>query len=176
MDKQSTKTLALGLDGATWDILLPLIEEGKLPAFKKLLGEGVYGDLQSVIPPVTCPAWKCYSTGKNPGKLGVFWWVDVNKESGKIVMPNAYSFKSRDLWDYLGDKGFKVGIINMPTTYPPKKVNGFMVSGFGMPMDKKFDFQQPYTYPNELQEELEAKYDYKVGIERLNRDKKKLID
>ena len=175
MSKYNNKTIALGLDGATWDILFPLIEEGKLPTLKKLMNEGVYGDLQSVIPPVTCPAWKCYSTGKNPGKLGVFWWVNLNKENGKIVAPNAHSFKSRDLWDYLGERGFKVGIINMPTTYPVKPVNGFMIAGFGAPMDKMFDFQQPYTYPKELQEELESKYDYRVGIENLNREKKKKL-
>lgn len=166
------KIISIGLDGASWRVLNPWIREGKLPIFRRLLENGCYGDLKSVIPPVTCPAWKSYSTGKNPGKFGVFWWVAWNKDKGKIETPTQFSFKSKDLWDYLGDEDFKVAIINMPTTYPPKPVRGIMVTGFGAPLDKEFDFQQSYTYPEGLQHQLEARYHYKVGIENLNYQRK----
>lgn len=168
------KTIALGLDGATWRILDPLIRGSKLPSLKRITDEGVYADMQSVIPPVTCPAWKCYSTGKNPGKLGVFWWAGFDKEKGRITVPHAYSFKSRDLWDYLGDAGKKVAIINMPTTYPPKQVNGIMISGFGTPIGKNLDFQQ-YTYPRELQEKIENRYAYEPMIENISMYGKKRL-
>ena len=65
------KVFVLGLDGATFDVIKPLIEKGLLPTLKKLLEEGTHIPLTSSIPPVTVPAWKCYSTGKTPGKLGV---------------------------------------------------------------------------------------------------------
>ena len=66
------KSLILGLDGATWDVIKPLAEEGKLPTLKKLMEEGVWGNLESTIPPVTGPAWVSFATGRNPGKTGVF--------------------------------------------------------------------------------------------------------
>jgi len=70
-----TKVLVIGLDGATWDLIEPWAEEGKLPTFKMLMENGTWGELESCIPFVTYPAWKCYSTGKNPGRLGVYWFL-----------------------------------------------------------------------------------------------------
>ena len=67
-----TKVLLIGLDGATWDLMKPWAEKGVLPTFKKLMEKGVYGDLESTIPPVTIPAWVSFATGKNPGKLGCY--------------------------------------------------------------------------------------------------------
>ena len=66
------KVLVLGLDGATWKALKPLIDFGVLPNFKKLVNHGCSGILSSTIPPNTSPAWPCMATGLNPGKLGVF--------------------------------------------------------------------------------------------------------
>ena len=65
------KVLVIGLDGATYNLINPLMESGKLSTIEKLMATGCHGDLESSIPAVTFPAWKCYSTGKNPGKLGV---------------------------------------------------------------------------------------------------------
>lgn len=164
----SKRTLVIGLDGASWRVLEPLINRGILPNLNRIRQQGSWTYLESTKPPVTCPAWKCYSTGKNPGKLGVFWWVNFDKQQKKLIAPNQFSFNSKDVWDYFGENGMKVAVINMPTTYPPKKVNGLMISGFGAPLDKKFNFDQPYTYPNDLQLELEKKYNYQVGIKKLN--------
>lgn len=65
------KVLVIGLDGATWNVLIPLINQNKLPTIKKLFQNGVYGALESIIPPVTGSAWLSLATGKNPGKTGV---------------------------------------------------------------------------------------------------------
>lgn len=171
-DTNLNKTLVIGLDGASWRVLDPLINNGLLPNFKRLKTEGAWSILESIIPPVTCPAWKCYSTGKNPGKLGVFWWVNFDKNKKQLIVPNQHSFKSKDLWDYFGEQNKKVAVINMPTTYPPKRVNGIMISGFGAPLDKEFNFDQKYTYPPELQEQIENQYNYQVGIKELKKENK----
>ncbi len=63
---KNKKTLAIGFDAATFDIIKPVIDEGKLPNFKKIMEEGVYGDLKSTIPPLTPPALISFMTGKNP--------------------------------------------------------------------------------------------------------------
>ena len=150
------KIIVIGLDGACWDRIGEWVENGELPNISRLKDEGCWGPLQSCIPPITCPAWKCYSTGKNPGKLGVFWWERLDLENRRVIRPNSNSFKSRDLWDYLNGAGYKTGIIGMPTTYPPKKVDGFMVSG-GPHCD-----YSGYTYPSELEDWLKQKFDYKI--------------
>lgn len=64
-----TKLIVIGLDGATWEIINPLIESGKLPTIKNLLEISCHGKLESIVPPISVPAWKCYSTGKTPAKL-----------------------------------------------------------------------------------------------------------
>jgi len=151
---KKAKMLVIGLDGACWPLIKGWIEKGFLPNIKELRESGVWGDLKSSIPPITCPAWKCYSTGKNPGKLGVFWWEHLDLEKKKSIIPNSRSFDSKELWDYLNEYGIKTGIVGMPTTYPPKKIEGFMVSGGpGAP-------NTGFTYPPELENDLKKEFNY----------------
>ncbi|MEM2145441.1 MAG: alkaline phosphatase family protein [Candidatus Jordarchaeaceae archaeon] len=151
------KVLVLGLDGATWNLLLPFVEQGHLPNFRKLMEKGVWGDLQSTIPFTTSPAWKCYSTGKNPGKLGLFSWCKFDIRHLELNVMASDPFRSREIWDYLGDYGLISGVINLPLLCPPRKIRGFMVSGF--PMSDSAD----YTFPKELKKILVEKYDYKIN-------------
>ncbi|MFC1969671.1 alkaline phosphatase family protein [Chloroflexota bacterium] len=142
------KTVVIGLDGACFELIAPWIESGYLPNIAKIKSEGVWADMESVLPPVTSPNWKCYSTGKNPGKLGIFWWQNVDWYNRKVYYPADRKFKNKEIWDYIGEAGMKVGVIGMPTTYPPKKVNGFLVSGGPDARESSF------TYPPELEQEL----------------------
>ena len=128
-----TRTLIIGLDGATWDIIKPLAEEGKLPTLKKLMEEGVWGDLESTIPPITSPAWFSLATGLNPGKLGVFDFLSRKDNTYKLHPASSRDFQRKAIWDYVstGDGDKKVGIVNYPMLFPPYEINGFMISGVG---------------------------------------------
>ena len=137
--------VVVGLDGATWDVLLPMMD--RLPSLAGLLRRGAYGRLQSSIPPVTAPAWKCYSTGKNPGKLGVYYQVALDFASRRQELVDSRSFHSLDMWDYMGSAGQRVAIINMPTTFPPRPVNGIMVTG-------PYSDNTGYTYPPGFEQTL----------------------
>ncbi|WP_246988654.1 alkaline phosphatase family protein [Halorientalis marina] len=119
------KTFVLGIDGGSWRIL----DELELPGFQRLTSGGTVGELTSSLPPITYPAWKCYSTGKNPGKLGVFGFVNFDRERQTNRQNDSTHFDSPELWDYLSDEGDRVGVVNMPTTYPPHEVNGVMIAG-----------------------------------------------
>jgi len=141
--------IVLGLDGANWGLLDPWLDDGSLPNIKALREEGIWGDMESCPPPVTCPNWRCYSTGKNPGKLGVYWWEKINTENRTLSTPTSRSFKSSNYWDYLNEKGIDVGIMNLPMTYPPFDVNGWMVAG-GPGSE-----QDEYTHPASLETDLE---------------------
>jgi predicted AlkP superfamily phosphohydrolase/phosphomutase len=164
-----TKILVIGLDGCCWNLLNPWIESGLLPTFQKLKSKGVFGKLKSTYPFLTCPAWKCYSTGKNPGKLGVFNWFDFNKITKRITINNSLSFDGKEIWDILSLNNYVNGIINMPLTYPPKTVLGFIVSGV-----HAFEWDQ-YTYPTDLKKYLDKNYNYKITPDPLYQDLSKMI-
>ena len=83
-----TETIVLGLDGANWALLEPWLEAGNLPNIQSLREEGTWSDMESCLPPVTCPNWRCYSTGKNPGKLGVFWWEKIDTNNRTLSTPS----------------------------------------------------------------------------------------
>jgi len=143
------KVTIVGLDGGTFEVLQPLIDEGRLPNFKKLQEEGIWGDLTSVVPPATPQAWSSFATGCNPGKHGVFGFFDNVTNS----FVSARSIKAKTLWEILSAKGRKVAVMNVPLTYPTTPVNGVMVSGLMTP-DESCD----YTYPVDLKREILEKF------------------
>lgn len=163
------KVVVVGLDGATWNLIKPWAENGELPTIRKLMDSGIHCDLEAPMP-VTVPSWACYSTGKNPGKFGVFDWskVDVRKETTSMV--NYKDIRSKEIWDYLNEYGIKTGIINVPHTYPPKPVYGFMISG--MLASEKTNYTHPSTLKNELN-----KTNYKIHPRYLaNENKEKCLE
>ena len=145
-----TETIVLGLDGANWALLEPWLDDGQLPNIADLRERGVWTDMESCLPPVTCPNWRCYSTGKNPGKLGVFWWETIDTERRTLTTPDSRSFKSANYWDYLNEAGLSAGIMNLPMTYPPFEVEEYMIAG-GPGSE-----QDDYTHPPELGDRLDA--------------------
>lgn len=145
----NVKVVVIGLDGATWDIILPFVKEGKLPTFKKLLENGTWGILKSTIPPVTVPAWPSFITGKNPGKFGIFNFLKVDNKTGKITLVQSKDVKSKKLWNYLEYFNKNTISVNLPVSYPPEKINGIIVSGMLTPQGAN------YTYPPELREILD---------------------
>jgi len=69
------KILIIGLDGATLNVIEPLVKAGRLPTFASFMQEGVWGKLRSTVLPLSPPAWTSFMTGKNPGKHGIFGFV-----------------------------------------------------------------------------------------------------
>jgi predicted AlkP superfamily phosphohydrolase/phosphomutase len=143
----------LGLDGADWSLLKPWIDAGHLPAFEQILNEGVSGDLESTLPPVTFPAWKCYSTGKTPGKLGVYEWFSYDQSTNEIAANDASDFRSREYWDVLRTHDKRSGVINMPTTHPPDSDEGVFVVA-GSPASERKQFTSPPSLKAELLDEI----------------------
>jgi predicted AlkP superfamily phosphohydrolase/phosphomutase len=146
-----TETIVLGLDGANWPLLQPWLEAGELPNIASLREDGVWTDMESCLPPVTCPNWRCYSTGKNPGKLGVFWWENIDTDARTLSTPTARSFRSANYWDYLNDEGLSAGVLNLPMTYPPFEIDAFMVAGG--PDSEQDDYAHPAALGDHLDEE-----------------------
>ncbi len=151
----SKKVLFIGLDGATFDVLDPLMEAGIMPRLQRFIGEGVRGLLETTIPPITPTAWVSWMTGKNPGKHGVFEFLLRRKGSG--AMPDQpVSAHSRDglaFWDILGRMGKQAIVTNVPCTYPPIPLNGVMISDFLTPRGRR-----DFAFPAGLIDEIESKF------------------
>lgn len=147
---RKSKVLVIGLDGATWNIISLGVAAGKLRNLAKIIRDGVSGVLNSTMPPMTCPAWISFATGKNPGKLGVFNFLNRKAFTYELEMVSSLSIDSKCLWEILSDEGLRVGVLNIPTTFPPKKVNGFLVCGWPIPSNNV-----GFTYPRKLKSILD---------------------
>jgi predicted AlkP superfamily phosphohydrolase/phosphomutase len=127
------RTLVVGLDAACWEYVQPLVGTGEMPALENLMAEGVWGTLASTMPPWTPTAWATISTGKNPGKHGVFDMLWRNPATHEFAPTNAGVRRGTPFWTRLNEAGLRVGLVNVPFTYPPAAIDGFVVSGFGSP-------------------------------------------
>jgi predicted AlkP superfamily phosphohydrolase/phosphomutase len=147
-----SKVVVIGLDGAPFGLIQKWTEEGILPNLKKLIGEGAFGPLISSYLPETPIAWNSIITGKNAGKHGVYDWGERAEGSYEIGVSLSHSCKEPPLWEIIGEEGKKAGIFNVPLTYPPKPLNGFLVSGFDTPSTKVC-----FTYPDSLSDEIRSR-------------------
>ncbi|MBI3591051.1 MAG: alkaline phosphatase family protein [Candidatus Melainabacteria bacterium] len=144
------KVLIIGWDCAPPDWVFDKWIDG-LPTLKSLLKKGVYGNLRSTIPPITVPAWQSMLTSKDPGQLGVYGFRNRKDYSyDGQYFSNGADILEPAVWDILGKAGKKSILVGVPQTYPPRPINGCMVTCFLTPSIKS-----QYTYPNELRDEIE---------------------
>src|SRR5215813_10396237 len=110
----SKKVLFIGLDGATFDVLDPLIAKGLMPRLQQFIAEGVRGPLETTIPPITPTAWVSWMTGKNPGKHGVFEFLLRKKGSGGLpdVPVSSAARDGAPFWDVLAQCGKRSIVTN----------------------------------------------------------------
>jgi len=150
---KSNKLVLIGLDGATFSILRPLVDAGVMPTLSRFLREGASGVLLSTHPPVTCPAWPTMFTGINPGKHSVYSFSFRDAKSGRIRTAASGDVAARKLWNIISDAGKLVAILNVPITFPAESVNGVMLTGYPSPDES------PYlTWPRSLNRKLRDEF------------------
>jgi predicted AlkP superfamily phosphohydrolase/phosphomutase len=149
--KNRQRVLVVGLDGATLDLIESWANAGILPTLKRLMDEGVWGRLRSTLPPITGPAWTSLATGTNPGKHGVYDFLGRQPGTYRLASFNASHRHGASLWRILSQAGKKVGVLNVPLTYPPEPLDGFLTSGLLTPPDA-----EDYCYPEEIGRGLRA--------------------
>ncbi|MFN2256472.1 MAG: alkaline phosphatase family protein [Candidatus Promineifilaceae bacterium] len=160
------KLLIIGFDGATFDLIRPWAREGHLPNLARIMETGVHGDLLSTLPPVTSPAWPTFMTGCNPGKHGVFDFIQPHGENFTLV--NATRIRQPTMWQRLSEAGHRMGVMNVPVTYPPAPLNGFIISGLLSP--KTGQISQPADLLQRYEDEMGAyrvapTVQYRPGVE-----------
>jgi predicted AlkP superfamily phosphohydrolase/phosphomutase len=150
------KTLIIGLDGATFDLILPWVRQGHLPGLESFMKQGAWGELQTVFPPITAAAWSSFITAKNPGKHGIYDFL--YREPGKYTTApnNRLTRNTIDFWEIFNQNGLSTGLVNIPMTYPPAKVDGYMLTGIMTPRSADLEHVD-YTFPKTLKHEIKEK-------------------
>jgi predicted AlkP superfamily phosphohydrolase/phosphomutase len=137
------RILVIGLDCAAPEVLF----EEDLPVLRHLMANGVFGRLESVIPPITVPAWMCQATSQDPGSLGVYGFRNrIDRSYDGFRTADANWFRSPTIWDQVAVEGGRSILVGVPPAYPPKRLNGIRVGCFLTP-DPTSDV---FTYPEEV--------------------------
>jgi predicted AlkP superfamily phosphohydrolase/phosphomutase len=145
------RVLILGLDGATFKVLLPRAQRGEMTNLAALLKDGAWGGLRSTTPPYSAQAWVSLATGKNQARHGIVDFWERAPDHSRRNFVTARGIKGETLWQTIGRHGLRVGVVNVPVTYPPSPVNGYLVSGLLTPQGK-----DDFVYPESLKEEILA--------------------
>lgn len=152
------RTLVIGLDGMEKTSLERLAASGTMPYTDRLLREGTLVALRAPVPEISATSWATFLTGVNPGRHGIFGFVDLQPHSYSQYFPNLDHVNSPLLWDFASAAGLRTLCLNVPSTYPARRINGVLVSGFVAPdPDRAF-------YPPRLQERFSA-LDYELDVD-----------
>lgn len=125
-----SRVCIVGWDGATFDLIKPWVDQGKLPNIAAVMRNGAHGQLRSTLPPMTFPAWSSFMTGKNPAKHGIYDFTRPRPGTYDLEFVNGGQRRTHSFWKLLSDAGRRVISISVPCTYPPERVNGIVLSGF----------------------------------------------
>lgn len=163
------KVMIIGLDCAAPELVFDRFA-GQLPNIDKLRERSRWGRLESVIPPITVPAWACMMSGKDPGRLGIYGFRNRTSHAyDTLATANGESIKEPLLWDILGPLGLRSIVIGAPPGYPVKPLRGVRVGCFLTPGTTGED----WAYPAGLAQELrQAVGDYQVDVADFRTDDK----
>ena len=145
---KKNRVFIIGLDGGSWDIILPLVEKGLLPNIKALINKSSWGILHSTFPASTCPAWFTFSTGLKPPRLGIYHIQNMPPGENRLTYAHYGEIKNLEFWDILMQEGMSCGIINHPMLFHRKHHQGYIVPGSVVPE------AEYHTFPSDLMDEL----------------------
>jgi predicted AlkP superfamily phosphohydrolase/phosphomutase len=157
----------LGLDCAAPEVVFG---DEHLVNIRRLMDSGAYGRLESVVPPITVPAWMCMSTSQDPGSLGVYGFRNRSDYSyEKLGFANSSSIKAFAMWDQLALEGKKSIIMGVPPNFPPRRINGISIGCFLTPDPTKDDFTHPTSIKSKI---TNLVGEYPVDVKNFRTDRK----
>lgn len=167
------KLVIIGLDCAAPQLAFERFADA-MPNLTQLRRQGAFGLLESVIPPITVPAWACMMSGVRPGTLGIYGFRNRHDYSyQELAIVSSAELRQKTVWDYLGEAGLRSVVIGVPPSWPPKPLNGCSISCFLTP-----GTQADFSYPAELKGEIqELVGDYLFDVPQFRtKDKKWLLE
>ncbi len=162
------RVLVIGLDCCDPKLMFEDFYD-ELPTVQSLVNRGVYGSMRSTIPPITIPAWTCMASSKEPGQIGVYGFRNrADYSYDKLSFATNLAVKEERIWDILGAGGKKSFLFGVPQTFPPNRINGWMISSFLTPST-----DSNFTSPPELKQEiLSVAGDYIIDVQGYRTEKK----
>jgi predicted AlkP superfamily phosphohydrolase/phosphomutase len=147
--------LALGIDGASWEVLAPWLDGGALPNLAALRARARWGRVRSTTPAATFPAWTSFATASEPGVHGIF---DFSLREGYAMrFVSSRDRQVPSIWQRLADAGRRVCVYNLPASYPPDPLHdGIFISGFDTPIATAID--PSFVHPRALHGELTRRF------------------
>jgi len=145
---EGLRLLLIGWDGATWSIIDPMIDEGRMPNLERLLDNGHRAELRSLPSLFSPQVWTTVCTGCLPEVHGIMGWT--NRKSDLPV---------GRIWDQLKLEGRSFGLCDWYFTWPPD------------PGDEKRDFIIPsHLAPDHLT--FPEDYSFFRALETLERSRR----
>jgi len=129
-EKMKSRAIILGLDGVPFTLLKNLKNKGRIPNMASIFESGYLGQMSVCIPEISSVSWSSFMTGSQSGEHGIYGFIDLEPGTYNMYFPNFTHLKAPALWDELALQGKKTVVINMPSTYPARKINGALISGF----------------------------------------------
>ena len=132
----------IGWDGASWDLLLPLLEQGRLPNLKRLMQDGTAASLHTITPTLSPVVWTTIATGMPPSRHGILDFVRrpdgvakalsrlTEEERQRLRFYSNADRQVRAIWNMVSERQQPVLVVGYHNTYPAEKVNGVMVSNY----------------------------------------------
>jgi predicted AlkP superfamily phosphohydrolase/phosphomutase len=151
------RVIVLGFDGLDYGLTRELMAGGRLPNFSRLAALGGFSSLGTTTPPQSPVAWSTFITGLDPGRTGVFDFIQRDPKTmepylsttrteppsrmitiGKWQMPLAGGKvellrQGRPFWEVLEQHGVETTIVRMPANFPPSGKATRELSGMGTP-------------------------------------------
>ncbi len=156
--EKKKKVFILGLDGVPYSLLKSFMEKGIMPELASIVKEGTLVPMEASLPEVSSTSWTTFMTGVNPGRHGIYGFMDLKKDSYDMYFPRSGDIKSEIIWDAVGRYGKKSVILNIPSTYPARPLNGILTAGF-----VAIDLEKA-TYPKKAYEYLKG-IGYKMDVD-----------
>lgn len=125
--QRTGRVLLVGIDGATFRVVAPLLQEGRLPNLERLASQGFHGPIQSFLPLISPRIWTTIATGKLPEKHGILGFVHDEAGAGSSLYRSS-DRKTHALWNIVSRAGLETVVINWWASYPPERIKGLMVT------------------------------------------------
>jgi len=157
-DEKPPRAVVLAIDGTPYSLLRQLMEEGAMPTYQRLTGDGTFTRMYSTQPTVSSVAWTSFMCGKDPGGTNIFGFTDLFPNSYQLDIPDSTRIKSKLIWEHLTDLGKRSVTMGVPISYPTRPIDGVMVGCFLSPKLEKAVHPPEYL-------ELLKRLDYRLDTD-----------
>jgi len=150
------RLLLIGIDGAGWDAMIPLLRRGEMPHLEALVRSGYAARLTTMAPALSPVVWTTIATGKRPAQHGIRGFLGRDPDTGEGVPVTSNMRRVSALWNILSAAGVPVSVVGWWVTWPAEEVNGTMVSPYAAPGQTTWkgsvylDGRSDQTWPGDL--------------------------